>query len=220
MTANSSLRRGSLAAIPTAVTPVTTVTYASFASKPSGSLDVAMTTGAGTVSVSGTTLIEGNSITSTSGYDSALVLPDVMAVTTTISVTATIGALGVSSNVRGNGCGVFSADGTKGVYIFVPSASGNCRVHSYAAGTVTNRTLSTQVCAPGDTITITGTLSSGTWTWTVKKNGGADIAALTWADTGHAMDLPGARVGPIFRHQYSGSQLISRGVAALSATAS
>jgi hypothetical protein len=178
-----------------------------------------MTPGAGAVIVSGTTLQEGNSSTGSGGYDSALVLPDVMAVTTTISVTVTIGSLGVSSNVRGNGGGVFSADGTKGVYLFIPSASGNCRVHSFASGTVTNRTVSTQVGVPGDTVTLTGTLSAGVWTWTVKKNGGADIAALTWADSGHAIDLPGPRVAPIFRHQYASGQLASRGVAALSATA-
>lgn len=198
---------------------VTTLSYPSFPSIPVGSLDVAMTVGAGATGVSGTTLLEGNSITTSAGYDSALVLPDVMAVTTTISVTVTIGALGVASNVRGNGGGVFAADGTKGVYVFIPSASGNCRVHSFASGTVSNRTLSTQVGVPGDTVTLTGTLAAGVWTWTVKKNGGADISALTWADSGHLIDLPGPRVAPIFRHQYSGSQLTSRGVAALSATA-
>ncbi|MDZ7886549.1 MAG: hypothetical protein U5N53_28255 [Mycobacterium sp.] len=66
---------------------------------------------------------------------------------------------------------------------------------------------------------MTGTLSAGVWTWTVQKNGGADIAALTWADSGHAIDLPGVKPGVAFRTQRSGSNFYSRGVTNITAAA-
>lgn len=199
---------------------VTTLTYASFPSIPVGTVHVASTTGAGVPAiVSGTTLQEGNSITTNGGYNSHLVLPDVMAVTTTISVTVTVGALSVAANNRGVGPGVFSADGAKGVYVRFNSQSATATLATWSGGTETSRTTSTQVAVPGDTITLTGTLSAGVWTWTVKKNGGADIAGFTWPDSGHAIDLPGPRVGSAFRHQYASGQAPSRGVAALTATA-
>lgn len=200
---------------------VGSVSYTSFPTKPAGSLDVLITTGAGAAIVSGTTLTEGNSITTASAsYNSGLVLPDVMAVTTTISVTITVGALSTAANTRSVGAGVFSADGTKGVYIRFNSQSATASLFSWTGGTeATATSLASQLATAGDTLTLTGTLAAGVWTWTVKKNGGADITGLTWADSAHVIDLPGNRPAMVFRHQYAGGQFPSRGVAALSATA-
>ncbi len=210
---------------PTAAPPggggVGSASYASFPSVPAGTVHVAVTTGAGVPAiVSGTTLQEGNSILTNGGYNSHFVLPDIMAVTTVISVTITVGALSVAANNRGVGPGVFSSDGTKGVYFRFNSQSATATLVSFQSGAETTQmSLASQVAVPADTLTLTGTLSGGVWTWTVKKNGGADISGLTWPDSGHVIDLPGNRVGASFRHQYASGQAPSRGVAALSATA-
>lgn len=195
-----------------------TLSYPSFPTKPGG-LDVLQTAGAGAATVASNTLTEGNSSTSTGGYNSAFVFPEDMAITTTISVTVTVGALGVAANNRAVGPGVFSADGTKGVFVRFASASSTASLITWLAGAETSRTTSTQVANTGDTVTLTGTLSGGVWTWTVKKNGGADIAALTWADSSHLADLPGTRPAAAFRHQFSASQFPSRGISALTAAA-
>lgn len=204
---------------PTSAGPVTSVAYSSFPSVPSGSVNVLMTAGAGNAIISGTTMQEGNSSTGATSYDSSLVLPDVMAVTTTISVTITVGALSVVANNRFVGAAIFSADGSKGIYVRFPSQSGTASLQTWQSGASTSQKTSTQVATTGDTITITGTLSAGVWTWTVKKNGGADITALTFADTTHIIDLPGAHPTCYFRHVYSGGQFPSRGISALSASA-
>lgn len=194
--------------------------YASFPTKPTGSIDVLQTSGAGAAVVSGTTLTEGNSITTSGSYNSALVLPDVMNANTTISVTITVGALSSAANNRQVGAGVFSADGTKGVYVRFASQSANAILAIWSGGAETQETsLASQVATAGDTLTLTGTLSGGVWTWTVSKNGGAAISGLTWADSAHVMDLPGNHPAMMFRHNYSGGQFPSRGVSALSATA-
>lgn len=207
---------------PTSAGPVTSVAYPSFPSIPSGSVNAIMTSGAGNAIVSGTTLQEGNSSNATTNFDSALVLPDVLAITTTVSVTVTVGALSVAANNRFVGAALFTADGTKGIYVRFPSQSGTASLQTFQSGTSSSQKTSTQVAVPGDTITLTGTLgavTAGVWTWTVKKNGGSNIAALQFDDSAHVIDLPGAHPAPYFRHVFSGGQFPSRGVAALSATA-
>lgn len=204
---------------PTSAGPVTSVAYSSFPSIPSGSVNVAMTAGAGNAIISGTTMQEGNSATSGTNYDSALVLPDALAITTTVSVTVTVGALSVAANNRFVGAAIFSADGSKGIYVRFASKSGTASLQTFQSGTSSVQKTSTQVATAGDTITLTGTLSAGVWTWTVKKNSGADIAALTFTDSSHVIDLPGNHPAIYFRHVYSGGQFPSRGVSALSAVA-
>lgn len=208
-----------LLTIPSGAPPASSVSYPSFSSRPTGSVDVAQTAGAGAAIISGATLQEGSSTASNGGYNSLFVLPDVLSITATVSITVTVGALSVVANNRAVGCGIASADGSKAVYIRFASQSSTASINSWAGGTETSRGTSTQLATAGDTLTLTGTLSAGVWTWTVKKNGGADIAALTWADSTHAIDLPGYKPAIAFRHQYASGQAPSRGVAALSATA-
>lgn len=143
-----------------------------------------------------------------------------MAITASISVTVTVGSLDSAANNRAVGPGIFSPDGSSGIYVRFASASSTASLITWNGTVETTRTsLGSQVANTGDTITLTGTLSGGVWTWTVKKNGGADIGSLTWADSGHAIDLPGSKVGVAFRHQYSGSNFYSRGVTNITAAA-
>lgn len=209
-------------AAPSGPSGVTSVAYPSFTVVPAGALNVLQTANAGNAIVSGTTLQEGNNAgTTTGGYNSVLVLPDTMAITTSVSVTVTVGARSTAANNRAVGGGLFSADGTKGVYIRFPGASGTATLCTWSGGVEAQPKTSTQTGTAGDTLTLTGTLgavTAGVWTWTVSKNGGAAIAALSWDDASHVVDLPGNRPAAAFRHQYSGGQFPSRGVAALSAT--
>lgn len=199
--------------------PVGSGSYPSFPSVPAGSLNVAQTVGAGNAQTVSNTLQEGNSSTTNGGYNSILVLPDTMSVTTSVTVTVTVGALSVVANNRGVGPGIFSADGTKGIYVRINSQSSTAALCYWSGGVETQPKTSTQVATAGDTITITGTYGSvtaGCWTWTVKKNGGTDIAAFTWTDSANLIDLPGVKPAVAFRHQYAAGQAPSRGVAALS----
>lgn len=202
-------------------TPVSAMSH-SFADGKPTMVDVAITAGAPipSVLIGGNTLREGTLASGSGGYNSIAVMPTVMDVTTTISVTVTVGALDAAANNRAVGAGVFSADGSEGVYIRFASASGTATLNRWTGGTETQCTSAgSQLANTGDTLTLTGTLSAGEWTWTVKKNGGSDIAALTWADSGHAIDLPGPNPGIAFRTQRSGSNFYSRGVTAIAATA-
>ena len=199
---------------------LTALNYSFADGKPGGMVDVAVTAGAGISQVVSSTLQESNSTAVNGGYNSVAVMPDSMAVTTTISVTVTVGSLSVTANNRAVGPGVFSADGTKGVYFRFASQSSTAVLCSWSGGTEsTQKSLASQVASAGDTLTLTGTLSGGAWTWTCKKNGGADIVGLTWADSSHVIDLPGVKPGVAFRHQYSSSQYGSRGVTNIAATA-
>lgn len=195
----------------------TTVSYPSFPTKPVGSVDVLITAGAGAAVVSANTLVEGNSATSTAGYNSAVVLPDVMA-SSLFSVTVTVGGLGSASNNRAVGPGAFSADGSVGVYARLAAQSSTATINSWVGGVETPRaSVSSQLANTGDTLTLTPTVTAGVVKWTVTKNGAPIGAGLFWEDTAHAVDLPGAHPGVAFRHQYSAGQLGSRGVSALSA---
>ena len=195
------------------------MTYLSFPAKPAGTVDLLITPGAGPSRVVSNTLQESNSTAVNGGYNCAAILPDLMAIATSVSVTITVGSLSVAANNRSVGPGVFAADGSKGIYLRFASQSSTAVLIAWNGTSETQLKSSTQVASPGDTVTLTGTLSAGIWTWTVKKNGGADIAAFTWSDTAHTIDLPGMKPGIAFRHQYASAQASSRGVSALSATA-
>lgn len=196
----------------------TSVSYASFPTKPAGIVDVAVTAGAGASTVSSNTLVEGNSAASTAGYNSVAVLPDVMA-SSLFAVTVTVGALSVAANNRGVGPGASSADGSVCVYARLASQSTTAAIFTCIGGVETQRaSVASQLANTGDTITLTPTVTGGVVTWTATKNGAPIGAGLSWEDSGHVVDLPGPHPAVAFRHQYSGGQFTSRGVSALSAT--
>lgn len=196
----------------------TTVSYTfSGSTKPPGIVDKATTAGAGASLVTSGTLQEGNSSTSNGGYNSLAVFPDEMA-SSEFEVTVTVGSLSSAANNRAVGGACASADGTVAVYCRVPSSSGTAVIGTYVGGVETDRaTLSSQSAVPGNTITLTPSVSGGVVTWTVTKNGAALGAGLSWTDSGHLVDLPGVHPAVAFRHQYSAGQYPSRGVTALSA---
>lgn len=204
--------------------PLTNLNHSFADGKPPGTVDVIVTAGAQPSVISGVALREGAmSSGSTGGYNSHAVLPHSMAITASISVTVTVGSLDSAANNRAVGPGVFSPDGSSGIYVRFASASSTASLISWNGTTETTRaSLGSQVANTGDTITLTGTLSGGVWTWTATKNigsGGTPIAGLTWPDSGHAVDLPGFKPGVAFRHQYSGSNFYSRGVTNITAAA-
>lgn len=201
--------------------PLTSLNYSFADGKPPGTVDVIVTAGAQPSVISGVALREGAmSSGSSGGYNSHAVLPHSMAITASISVTVTVGSLDSAANNRAVGPGVFSPDGSSGIYVRFASASSTASLITWNGTTESTRaSLGSQVANTGDTITLTGTLSGGVWTWKVKKNSGSDIAGLTWPDSGHAVDLPGSKPGVAFRHQYSGSNFYSRGVTNITAAA-
>lgn len=214
--ARAASRRGVVAASNHGPGGVESVNYPNFPEVPDGTIDVALTPGAGPVTVNGTTLQEGARVSGTGTMYSAAVLPDTMS-TDLFSVTVTVGSLSAAANDRGVGAGVFNADGTAGIACYMTSASGTAVIRTMIGGTGANQaTLGSKVAVPGVTITLTPTVSGGVVTWTVSKNG--TPIGLSWTDTGHILDLPGRHPAAAFRHAYSGADYASRGVAALSAS--
>lgn len=193
-----------------------TTTYASFPTVPAGTVNVAITSGAGAAQASSNTLQEGNSNASNGPYYSAAVLPDSMA-TDLFSVAATVGALSGTASDRHVGAGVFSADGTVGVMTFWPSASGTASIHTRVGGTFAERaTRGSSTANTGDVIKLVPTVSGGVVTWTVHLNGVP--TSLSWIDSGHVVDLPGRHPALTFRRAYVfPNQYPSRGVSAFTA---
>ncbi|MUL47617.1 hypothetical protein FZI85_25220 [Mycobacterium sp. CBMA293] len=193
-----------------------TTTYASFPTVPTGTVNVAINSGAGAVQASSNTLQEGNCNASNGPYHSAAVLPDSMA-TDLYSVAVTVGALSGAASDRHVGAGVFSADGTVGVMTFWPAASGGATIHSRVGGTFTERaSRGSSVANSGDVIKLVPTVSGGVVTWTVHLNGVP--TSLSWVDSGHVADLPGRHPATVYRRVYVfPNQYPSRGVAALTA---
>ena len=189
------------------------VSYASFPSVPVG-LNVAMTTGAGTARVASNVMYENNSTASNATYYSAYVFPETMH-TPLFSMTATNNAASTTS--RGIGAGMFSDDGTKGVFVIICGNTTNCRIFSYSSGTVTAQgTASSQFSTTsGDLIKLQPSISSGVVTWSVYKNG--TLLTCTWTDSSHVMDLPGRRFAACFRHEYNTGQFSSPGIKAMAA---
>ena len=195
------------------MTAKATTTYSSFPAVPTGTVDVALTSGAGVARIQSNTLQESNS---SSGYQySAAVLPDAMA-TDLFSVEATAGALS-GGVARAVGPGVFSADGSNGVMAFIPATSSSATIHSRIGGTFTQRaSLSGLYATAGQAIKLLPSVSAGLVTWTVYINGVA--TGLSWVDSGHLVDLPGRHPAAVFKHYGTSGQYFSLGVAALTAT--
>lgn len=192
-----------------------TTTYSSFPTVPAGTVNVAITSGAGAVQASSNTLQEGNCLASNGPYYSAAVLPDSMA-TDLFSVEVTVGALSGAASDRGVGAGVFSADGTVGVATIWQASSSTAVIRSWSGGSFTTQaSLGSQTANAGALIKLVPSVSAGVVTWTVYLNGVA--TSLTWTDSAHLVDLPGRHPAAMFRRAYNFGQYPSRGVAALTA---
>jgi len=192
-----------------------TMTYSSFPTVPSGTVNVALNSGAGAVQASSNTLQEGSCTASNATYRSAAVLPDSMA-TDLFWVEVKVGALSGAAGDRNVGAGAFSADGTKGVVTLWPASSNTATIYSWAGGTLTQQaSLGSQAANTDALIRLVPSVSAGVVTWTIWLNGVP--TSLTWTDSGHVVDLPGRHPAAGFRRAYNFGQYPSRGVAALTA---
>lgn len=127
------------------------------------------------------------------------------------------GMKGSTSSDRQSGIGIFSADGTKGVYVQARnSGQGNGQICTVINGTVVNRVDASGLnWAAGNTFRFWPTVDSvsGIVTWNLWKNG---AAYYTWIDSGNVIGLPGNNAAMIFHHIYSGGHYSSPGLASLS----
>ncbi len=192
-----------------------TMTYSSFPSVPSGTINVALNSGAGSAQASSNTLQEANCTASNATYRSAAVLPESMA-TDLFWVEVTVGALSAAAGDRNTGAGAFSADGTVGVVTLWPASSNTATIYSWKSGTLTQQaSLGSQAANTGAKIRLVPSVSAGVVTWTAWLDGVP--TALTWPDTGHLIDLPGRHPAAGFRRAYNFGQYPSRGISALTA---
>lgn len=190
------------------------VSYASFPALPAKGFDVTITSGAGTVTAVSNNLREGNSIASNGIYFSAYVFSEVMH---TPLFTVTAGNAALSSTDRGIGAGMFSDDGTKGVFFIICGNTTPCRIYSWTGGTATVQgTTSNQFStSSSDLIKLQPSMSSGVVTWNIYRNG--TLLNATWTDSSHVIDLPGRRFGGVFRRAYSNGQFASPGIKSMAA---
>jgi len=191
-----------------------TIAYPSFTQVPAGTTDIAVTPGAGPVTFNTNRLVEGNSTATSGAYHSVAAMPDVMS---TNFFSATVTNANASTTSRGMGAAVISADGTKVLMCVLSGNTATAKIISWTgAGTETTQASASVFSnSSSDTIELRPSVSGGVVTWTVYKNGVA--TALTWTDSGHLLDLFGARPGCAFRHEYSGNQFPGPGVKALTA---
>lgn len=212
--AHRAARRGALASA--GAVAKKTISYSSFPSVPAGTLDVAMSPGAGVVGVTSNALRETNSTATNATYRSAAVLPDVMG-SGLFACTVTNANLVTAD--RGIGPGCFSADGTKGVYAIMFGNSNAQRIYSWAGGVNTQQAIAgtaVYTASSTDTITLQPSIAAGVVTWTLLKNGAS--TGLSWTDSSHVVDLPGAHPAACFQRFYSGAHYPSPGIKALTAT--
>lgn len=212
--AHRAVRHGALAS--SGAVAKKTISYASFPSVPAGTLDVAITSGAGVVGVTSNALRENNSTATNATYRSAAVLPDAMS---SSLFACTVTNANLSTTDRGIGPGCFSADGTKGVYAIMCGNTNAHRIYSWAGGVNTSQvTAGTPVFTTSstDTLTLSPSVAAGVVTWTLLKNGGS--TGLFWTDSAHVVDLPGPHPAACFQRFYSGGHFPSPGIKALTAT--
>ncbi len=192
------------------------VSYTSFPTLPAKGFDVIITPNAGPAQVVSNILRESNNTgTTTQAYFSAFVFPEVMH-TPLFSITA--GNAALSTTDRGIGAGMFSADGTKGVFFIIAGNTTPLRIYSWTGGTATVQgTTSNQFStSSSDLIRLQPSMSgSGVVTWNIYKNG--TLQTATWTDSSHVIDLPGRRFGACFRHAYSNGQFASPGIKSMAA---
>lgn len=190
------------------------VSYSSFPTLPAKGFNVAVTTGAGTVTAISNNLREGNSITSNGTYISAYVFPEVMH---TPLFTVTAGNAALSTTDRGIGGGMFSDDGSKGVFVIIAGNTAPCRIYSWSGGvaTVQGTTSNQFSTSSSDLIRLQPSMSAGVVTWNVFRN--ATQLTCNWTDSSHIMDLPGRRFGAVFRRIYSSGHFPSPGIKSMAA---
>lgn len=190
------------------------VSYPSFPTLPAQGFNVAITTGAGSVTAVSNNLREGNSIIANGTYFSAFVFSEVMH---TPLFTITAGNAALSTTDRGIGAGMFSDDGTKGVFFIICGNGTPCRIYSWTGGVATIQgTTSNQFStSSSDLIRLQPSMSAGVVTWNVYRN--ATLLGCNWTDSTHIMDLPGRRFGAVFRRLYSNGQFPSPGVKSMAA---
>lgn len=191
------------------------VSYTSFPTLPAKGFNVIITPNAGSAQVVSNILRESNNTgTTAQAYFSAYVFPEVMH-TPLFSVTAGNAALSTTS--RGIGAGMFSDDGTKGVFFIIAGNTTSLRIYSWIGGTATVQgTTSNQFStSSSDLIRLQPSMSGGVVTWNIYKNG--TLQTATWTDSSHVIDLPGRRFGGCFRHEYSSGQFPSPGIKSMAA---
>jgi hypothetical protein len=189
------------------------VSYASFPVLPPKGFNVALTTGAGVAQVVSNNLRESNGTTTNPSY-SAYVFPEVMH---TPLFTATAGNALLQVSSRGIGTGMFSDDGTKGVFFIIAGNTTPCRIFSWDGGVLTVRgTTSSQFStSSSDLLRLQPSISAGVVTWNVFRN--ATQLTCNWTDSTHIMDLPGRRFAACFRHEYSGGHFAAPGIKSMAA---
>lgn len=190
------------------------VSYPSFPSLPAKGFDVLISSGAGATSAVSNNLREGSSVVANGTYFSAFVFAEVMH---TPLFSITVGNAALSTTDRGIGAGMFSGDGTKGVFFIICGNSTPLRIYSYVNGTATVQgTTSSQFStSSNDLLRLQPSMSNGVVTWNIFKNGTQQTA--TWTDSSHVVDLPGRRFGACFRRTYSNGQFASPGVKSMAA---
>lgn len=192
-----------------------TVTYASFPTVPTGTVNVACTVGAGVVAATSGALREGNSTGGNGTYISLAVLPDDMGLDD-FSTTVTNAGLDSSSD-RGAGGGNASADGTVAVFAVLSGTGKGVagQIYTWVGGMLTGQASQSSVTwVKNNTIELRPAVDADdVVTWTLYKNGVA--TALTWTDEDHLVDLPGSHPALGFRHQYSSGQYSGPGISAL-----
>lgn len=189
-----------------------------FTALPTGLVDVAITAGAGVAAINSNAIRE-TARSSGSGYFYSAALMPVDMGTELFVVTVTNAAQ--SSSQRGVGAGVFSADGTKGVFCIFKGNTSGPELNTWVGGVMTTQATVSGVysTSSSDQLALEPSVDvDGVVTWTVTKNGGAVGAGLSWTDDGHLIDLPGKRAATCFKHQYSGGEFYSPGISALTAS--
>lgn len=191
------------------------VSYPSFTVVPVQGFNVAITSGAGAATVTSSALRESNGTTASSSL-SAYVFAEVMH-TPLFTVTIGNARIGAVTSSRGIGGGMFSDDGTRGVFFIMAGNTTPCRIYTYESGTATIRgTTSNQfTTSSSDLIQLRPSISSGVVTWNIYRNG--VLMNANWTDNTHIMDLPGRRFGACFRHEYSGGHFPSPGIKSVEA---
>lgn len=185
--------------------------------KPSGIIDIPLTTGASNATtMSSGILREGNSIASNGSYYT-LSLWGVETSTDFYTSSVTNGL--IASTDRAMGPALSNSDGSKVICSLHTGNAGSSTITTFIGGVMTHRFTSTSATfrssSSTDVMTLVPSVSGGVWTYTVYKNGTA--LAMSWTDTAGDFGAPGKYPSGMFRHTYSTGQYVSPGIRAYSA---
>lgn len=215
-----SVRRGAIAMSGAHSTPTTPQSYdwnfgsGAVTTIPAGSVQVKMVSSSqGDMYIqspgSGGYLIENNGTSTTSTQYGAMVFPASLA--TNITKISFTNAFTVTSD-RGNGTGLFSANGTRGVFFIICGNTSAATIHTWDGTSRVQRASLAGLysTSASDVIDMRNTISGGIVTWTVYKNNSA--TSLTWTDSSNLFDIPGRYPAATFKHTYSGGHFKSPGI--------